>query len=100
MSIKKLTEKRNDLRNQASAVLDKAKNEGRALTKEEKDAFDGYINQVAEIDSTIDAAEALDKIENKTYCLSPVYKLENLYYNLQKLNDLHYKVFHYCLIGI
>lgn len=67
MSIKKLTEKRNDLRSQASAVLDKAKNEGRALTKEEKDAFDGYINQVAEIDSTIDAAEALDKIENKTY---------------------------------
>jgi HK97 family phage major capsid protein len=65
MNIKALEEKRNDLKGQMDAILDKAKAEVRAMTSEEIADFDKLENEIKNIDATIEREEKRNMNENK-----------------------------------
>lgn len=65
MNIKALEEKRNDLKGQIDAILDKAKAEVRAMTSEEIADFDKLENEIKNIDETIKREEKRNMNENK-----------------------------------
>lgn len=65
MNKKKLIENRNDLQEKMQAIVDKAKAENRAMTNEEITEFDGYEQNIKDIDSTLKRIDIVDKLENK-----------------------------------
>ena len=64
MNTKGLEEKRNDLKDQLSTLLDTAKAEERALTNEEIGKFDELENEIKNIDATIEREEKRNTMEN------------------------------------
>lgn len=65
MNIKALEEKRNDLKTQMEAMLDKAKSEERAMSNDEISKFDKLENEIKNIDETIKREEKRNMLENK-----------------------------------
>lgn len=65
MNIKALEEKRNDLKTQMEAMLDKAKSEERAMSSDEISKFDELENEIKNIDETIKREEKRNMLENK-----------------------------------
>lgn len=65
MNIKALEEKRNDLKTQMEAMLDKAKLEERAMSSDEISKFDELENEIKNIDETIKREEKRNMLENK-----------------------------------
>ncbi len=63
--MKKLIEKRNDLVNEMTKIVNTAKAESRAVTAEEESRFDACNAEVARIDKTIKMAEETATFENK-----------------------------------
>ena len=64
MNIKGLEEKRIDLKGQLEALLDTAKKEERAMTSEEINKFDELVNEIKNIDKTIEREERTNTMEN------------------------------------
>ena len=64
MNRKGLEEKKNDLKEQMSALLDTAKMEKRELTDEEKTSFDKLENEIREINIEIEREEKRNDMEN------------------------------------
>lgn len=65
MNRKGLEEKRNDLKNQMTSLLEKAKKEERALSEDETSKFDALEKEIKNIDATIEREEKLDNMEEK-----------------------------------
>ena len=57
MNLKKLMEKRTELKKTLDAILEKAKNEGRAMTDEENKEFERLEEEIKGIDRTLKAEE-------------------------------------------
>ena len=62
--MKKLIEKRNALRAQLNAILDKAKTEARAITPEENAEFERIEAEISSLDATIKAEERAQNIRD------------------------------------
>ena len=65
MNRKGLEEKRNDLKNQMTSLLENAKKEERALSEDETSKFDALEKEIKNIDATIEREEKLDNMEEK-----------------------------------
>jgi len=63
--MKDLIEKQNDLKEKAENILNTAKEENRAVTVEEKKEFDSVMDEIDDIQNTIEMKERIDKMENK-----------------------------------
>lgn len=63
--MKELIEKSNDLKDQAEKIVATAKAENRAVTKEEKENFDNIMNEIQDIENTIEMEEKVNKMEVK-----------------------------------
>lgn len=63
--MKDLIEKQNDLKEKAENILNTAKEENRAVTVEEKKEFDNVMDEIDDIQNTIEMKERIDKMENK-----------------------------------
>ena len=70
--MKDLIEKQNDLKEKAESILNTAKEEKRAVTSEEKQEFDKVMDEIDDIQNTIEMKERIDNMENKEI------KVENL----------------------
>lgn len=64
MNRKGLEERKNDLKNQMSAMLETAKQENRALADEETKKFDELETEIREINETLKREEEKNKMEN------------------------------------
>lgn len=64
-NLKSLNEQRNDKITEMQGLVEKAKGETRAMTKEEQDKFESLSNEVAAIDATIKAEERARALEIK-----------------------------------
>ena len=60
-----LIEQENDLKEKAESIYNTAKNENRAVTEEEKKEFDSIMNQINDIENTIEMEEKVNKMETK-----------------------------------
>lgn len=65
MRFKELVEKRNALLDKMEGILDKAKQETRALTDEETQRFEAIKEEIAKIDATLKAEEEARSFEKK-----------------------------------
>ena len=65
MNKKAMLEKRNDLQEQAEALVNSAKAEERALSEEETTSFDKLEKEMNEIDATLERMEKVEKMEEK-----------------------------------
>lgn len=63
--MKKLIEQRNDLVDEMTNIVNKAKAENRAVSEEEADRFEACKAEIANIDKTIKMGEEMENIENK-----------------------------------
>lgn len=63
--MKKLIEQRNDLVEEMTNIVNKAKAENRAVSEEEADRFEACKAEIANIDKTIKMGEEMENIENK-----------------------------------
>ncbi len=74
--MKQLVEKRNDLVDEMSKIVDTAKAENRAVTEEEAKQFENCKAEIQNIDKTIKMGEEMEQFENKTV-VEPVKELTN-----------------------
>ena len=63
--MKNLIEKINDLKDKAEGILNTAKAENRAVTKEEKDEFDKIMEDISNLEATIEMEDKVSKMEKK-----------------------------------
>lgn len=63
--MKKLIEQRNDLVEEMTNIVNKAKAENRAVSEEEADRFEACKAEIANLDKTIKMGEEMENIENK-----------------------------------
>lgn len=63
--MKNLIEQANDLREKAENIYNTAKAENRAVTEEEKNSFDSIMNEINDIENTIEMEEKLNNMETK-----------------------------------
>ena len=63
--MKKLIEQRNDLVDEMTNIVNRAKAENRAVSEEEADRFEACKAEIANIDKTIKMGEEMENIENK-----------------------------------
>lgn len=63
--MKKLIEQRNDLVEEMTNIVNKAKAENRAVSAEEAERFDACKAEIANIDKTIKMGEEMENLENK-----------------------------------
>lgn len=69
--MKKLIEKRNDLVEEMTNIVNKAKAENRAVSAEESNRFDACKAEIENIDKTIKMGEEMENLENKVIELKP-----------------------------
>lgn len=69
--MKKLIEKRNDLVEEMTDIVNKAKAENRAVSAEESDRFDACKAEIENIDKTIKMGEEMENLENKVIEAKP-----------------------------
>ena len=74
--MKELVEKRNDLVDQMSKIVDTAKAENRAVTEAEAEQFENCKAEIQNIDKTLKMGEEMEQFENKTV-VEPVKELTN-----------------------
>lgn len=63
--MKKLIEKRNDLVEEMTNIVNTAKSENRAVSEEEANRFDACKAEIANIDKTIKMGDEMENLENK-----------------------------------
>lgn len=86
--MKKLIEKRNDLVEEMTNIVNKAKAENRAVSAEEAERFDACKAEIANIDKTVKMGEEMENIENKVVVekteMTDVQRDEKAFVNLIK----------------
>ncbi len=63
--MKELNEKLNDLKDRAENILNAAKAQKRAVTKEEKEEFDNIMEDISNVEATIEMEEKVNMMEKK-----------------------------------
>ena len=63
--MKNLIEKQNDLKEKAEKILNTAKEENRAVTDEEKKDFDEVMNEIKNIENTLEMEEKVNNMDKK-----------------------------------
>ena len=63
--MKNLIEEANELKEKAENIVNVAKEENRAATEEEKKEFDSIMNQIHDIENTIEMEEKINNMETK-----------------------------------
>ena len=63
--MKNLVEQANELREKAENIYNTAKEENRAVTEEEKNKFDSIMNEIHDIENTIEMEEKINNMDTK-----------------------------------
>lgn len=87
--MKNLIEKENDLKEKAENILNTAKEENRAVTEDEKKEFDSIMNEINDIENTIEMEEKVNKMETKEVKIDGLTADEAKIYNSVKERDAY-----------